>query len=382
MHTLIFPAQNRASFPYLLAVVRPIKTTKEWLFVFVPLPEPSPSEDELIAQVKILIGDASVPVKLKGMDVWRVKQGYYEQYSRGNVFGVGDAVHQQPPHNGLGSNTGIQDAYNLAWKIAYVLKAQAPRSLLSTYSTERQPVGEYVLKRATDTVKIHGSLLQALGALESDKEKRIKQLAELQDDNEEGQKRRVAFREAVDAVDEERHALGSEMNQLYKSNGVFVDNTEGLAPSFDDYKHTTFNYIQSTYPGSRLPHAWLRLPGTSGTREAMVSTHDVAGHGKFTLLTGIGGKNIWKNAVATVKKDLSLDIAIISIGYGQDYEDVFFSWAEKREVEEKGAVLVRPDRTVAWRNMLFDEDTSGLRLVVAVRGILGLSGTDALAVRT
>src|SRR5947209_13662549 len=63
-------------------------------------------------------------------------------------FCLGDAVHRHPPFNGLGSNTCIQDAFNLAWKVAYVHKNLASPSLLESYNAERQPVGLGVITRA------------------------------------------------------------------------------------------------------------------------------------------------------------------------------------------------------------------------------------------
>lgn len=82
----------------------------------------------------------------------------------------------------------------------------------------------------------------------------------------------------------------------------------------------------------------------------MLSTHDLAGKGRFCLFTGLGGKAGWREAADKVEQVLQLEIAVYSIGWRQDYEDVFFTWQQKRGVEQKGAVLVRPDRTVAWRS--------------------------------
>jgi hypothetical protein len=78
------------------------------------------------------------------------------------------------------------------------------------------------------------------------------------------------------------------------------------------------------------------------------STIDLAGHRHFCLLTGPGGGS-WKDAAAQVGKALGVQINAYSIGWKQDYEDVYFDWARRREVEEDGCVLIRPDRFVAWR---------------------------------
>lgn len=377
MHTLICPDKQPPPF-CVLAVARPLKPWTEWLFVCLAAPgvtEITATETEILNQIQHLIGDDSIPVKLKGTSTWHIKQGYAEEYSRGNVFCLGDAVHQQPPHNGLGWNTCIQDADNLAWKLAYVLKGHASPSLLATYSQERQPVGKYIVKRATDTVKIHLSLFSLLGVFEPDIEKRLRLLDELNDDSPEGTERRIAFQKAVDRLDEERHGLGSEMNQLYSSAGIFIDH-EDETPAPATEPDATLYYHQSTYPGSRLPHAWLRFPGASGPRKALISTHDLAGHGRFTLFTGIGGKQAWQEAATEVGPELGCEIAVFAIGWGQDYEDPFFAWTEKRGVQDKGAVLVRPDRTVAWRSVQLEEGTCSEKLLLVMRRILGLSSTN------
>lgn len=70
-----------------------------------------------------------------------------ERYSSGRVFVAGDAAHIHSPAGGQGMNTGIQDAYNLAWKMALVLKGTAPAALLDSYHDERFPVGQFLLKR-------------------------------------------------------------------------------------------------------------------------------------------------------------------------------------------------------------------------------------------
>ena len=74
-----------------------------------------------------LIGDHTIPIKIKSTSVWTVNNMYALANSKGRVFCMGDAVHRHPPSNGLGSNTSIQDAYNLAWKLAYVLKGRPAR---------------------------------------------------------------------------------------------------------------------------------------------------------------------------------------------------------------------------------------------------------------
>jgi hypothetical protein len=132
------------------------------------------------------------------------------------------------------------------------------------------------------------------------------------------------------------------MNQRYVSGGVYLDDEGERAPLPEN---AVQNHEITTYPGSRLPHAWLnsRLPG------AKISTHDLAGKGSFCLFTGIGGE-AWASAAKIVGAKLGVTVNAYSIGWMQDYEDVYFEWADRREVQEDGCVLVRPDRFVAWRS--------------------------------
>src|SRR5260221_11384167 len=80
---------------------------------------------------------------------------------------MGDAVHRHPPTNGLGSNTSIQDAYNLCWKLKYVLEGKASPSLLDSYSTERQPIGRQIVTRANKSISDFPPIFEAVGLLSS-----------------------------------------------------------------------------------------------------------------------------------------------------------------------------------------------------------------------
>jgi 2-polyprenyl-6-methoxyphenol hydroxylase-like FAD-dependent oxidoreductase len=75
-------------------------------------------------------------------------------YRRGRVLLAGDAAHVHPPHGGQGLNTGVQDAVNLGWKLAQVVKQQSPEDLLDTYHAERHPVGARVLRTTNAQVAL------------------------------------------------------------------------------------------------------------------------------------------------------------------------------------------------------------------------------------
>ncbi|MGZ4178295.1 MAG: FAD-dependent oxidoreductase, partial [Solirubrobacteraceae bacterium] len=108
-----------------LGLVRMVRTWNEWLIVWgYDISEPPPELDDEAA-TKIahnLIGDDTVPVTIRSTSLWGNNKWYATRYRSGRVFCMGDAVHRHPPSNGLGSNTSAQDAYNLCWKLAYVLR--------------------------------------------------------------------------------------------------------------------------------------------------------------------------------------------------------------------------------------------------------------------
>lgn len=86
-------------------------------------------------------------------------------------------------------------------------------------------------------------------------------------------------------------------------------------------------------------------------------------------MTGVGGEQ-WKEAAQNVSKDLGAEIRAYGIGWAQDYEDVYRDGEKKREVEEDGAILVRPDRFICWRAMKVDGNCTK-KLSEVMRTVLG-----------
>ncbi len=103
--------------------------------------DPDLATDAVTAKIRAMVGDPGLEIDIEATSTWYVNQACATSYSSGRVFCGGDAVHRHPPSSGLGSNTSIQDAFNLAWKLAYVTNGYAHESLLDSYSPERAPVG-------------------------------------------------------------------------------------------------------------------------------------------------------------------------------------------------------------------------------------------------
>jgi 2-polyprenyl-6-methoxyphenol hydroxylase-like FAD-dependent oxidoreductase len=106
------------------------------------------SEPTCVRYVREALGDPDIAVEIENVQRWSASAEYAERFRDGRVFLAGDAVHVMPPTGGFGGNCGIQDAYDLAWKLAYVLDGRAPERLLETYDEERQPVGALTTEQA------------------------------------------------------------------------------------------------------------------------------------------------------------------------------------------------------------------------------------------
>ncbi|MCH1867283.1 FAD-dependent monooxygenase [Nocardioides sp. CFH 31398] len=332
-----------------LGLIRMVRPWNEWLITWgYDIDEPPPDlTDEMATEiVHNLVGDDTVPVTIRSLSLWGNNKMYAERYREGRVFAVGDAVHRHPPSNGLGSNTSIGDSYNLAWKLAHVLRGEAGPGLLDSFDAERAPVGEQIVLRANKSIEEFGALLEALEVTGTDDVEAMQAgIAGRADDSVEGAEKRRAIRKALELKDYEFNAHGVELGQRYASSAVVADGTEEPPYTRDPELY----YHPTTWPGARLPHCWL---GRDGVR---VSTHDVAGHGRFTLLTGITGR-AWSDAAARVAERLGVDVRAVVVGPGADVTDLYEDWSRLREVDEDGCVLVRPDNHVAWRSRELTDD--------------------------
>ena len=335
-----------------MGLVRMVRPWDEWLVVWgYDINESPPQLDDAEATriVHNLIGDDTVPVTIRSTSLWGNNKMYATRYRADRVFCMGDAVHRHPPSNGLGSNTSVQDAYNLAWKLAYVLRGDAGAALLDSYDQERAPIGRQIVLRANKSIEEFGPIFDALGFTDtSDPDVMNERMRARADDTPQATRQRAQLREALELKDYEFNAHGVELGQRYRSGAVVPDGTPEPAYTRD----AELYYHPTTWPGARLPHCWL---GSDGHK---VSTHDLAGNGRFALLTGISGQR-WTQAAREVSQQLGIEIAAYVIGPGRQYTDVYDDWARLREVAEDGCVLVRPDAHVGWRAATITTDPAG-----------------------
>jgi 2,4-dichlorophenol 6-monooxygenase len=320
-----------------VGLFRMVRPWDQWIVVLI-VPQaagtPAPTTQDFEKRIRELVGHPELPLNIVSSSMWTINDVVAEYYSAGRVLCMGDAVHRHPPANGLGSNTCIQDAFNLAWKLALVIQRKAHPKLLDSFNAERQPVGRQIVTRANKSMFLNSEVWDLLGA--GTRTGTQEPYAAVLDTR----AGRAALHRALDMMKYEQHAHGVEMNRRYVSDAVVADGSPD--PGFE--RDPELYYQPSTRPGSPLPHAWLgtRMPGPR------VSTLDVAGKQRFALLTGHGGKP-WRDAARAVSKSTGVEIAVVSIGPALDYEDLYGSWRSRSEIEEDGCVLVRPDLHVGWR---------------------------------
>ena len=345
-------------------LVRMVRPWNEWLIVWgYDISEPPPVVDAQAATqiVRGLLGLPELEVEITGTSLWGNNEMYATHLQSGRVFCAGDAVHRHPPSNGLGSNTSVQDSYNLSWKLAAVLRGQAAACLLDTYSAERAPVARQIVLRANRSSREFGQFFDALGMTEATTEaEMIEQIEERKANTPRGAAKRAALVKAMELKNYEFNAHGVELGQFYESAAIVPDGSARPEPDRDPELY----YQPSTVPGSRLPHVWV------GDSTRKLSTLDLAPFTRFTLITGIAGE-AWAGAAGKVAHDLGVPLEAVVIGPGREITDIYYDWARIREVAEEGAILVRPDKHIGWRSMGLPEDPER-SLREAMSSLLGL----------
>jgi 2-polyprenyl-6-methoxyphenol hydroxylase-like FAD-dependent oxidoreductase len=257
------------------------------------------SDARLTELLRAAAGVPGLAVEIEGAARWRCTADLARRYREGRIFLAGDAAHLMPPTGGFGGNTGVHDAHNLAWKLAFVLKGAAGPALLDSYQAERRPAGHFTVEQAYA---------------------------------------RYVTRTApyLKATDHEPVAndLEIELGCHYRSSAIV---TEPGSPE----GHENPRRAQGR-PGSRAAHLWLQRGG------ARISTLDLFGDG-FVLLAGPQG-DAWTRAFDRVATGYAgLTLASHRIG-SPGLQDPAGEFATAYGLGPLGASLVRPDGYVAWRS--------------------------------
>ena len=327
-----------------------------WVFMHEWDPDTERIEDytpERCAQLfRAAVGREDVDLTIEHISPWRMSCQIAERYREGRVFLVGDAAHRFPPTGGLGLNTGVADAHNLIWKLAAVIQGLAPEDLLDTYGAERRPVATLNADKSLENALRLMDVFVACGAAGTPEESRAGFDAALA--TVEG---RSAVRAAAEAQDEHFDQLGLQLGFAYPA---------GSGPVVDDgspavvVSNPVREYLPSTRPGGRLPHAWLTRRGRR------TSTLDLVAPGRWLLVTSSAE---WAAAGEwAAGGPLPLDVVLV----GRDVLDDTGAWAEVSGTGGAGAVLVRPDQHVAWRSPGPSDDPEGI-LVDALAQLAGRS---------
>ena len=264
------------------------------------------TEQRALELLRAAIGVPGIPVVIENVATWQAIADGAERYQDRRVFLAGDAAHVVPPNGGYGGNTGVQDAHNLAWKLALVLNGAAGPELLTTYDAERRPVGDLTVEQAF--TRYVTRVAPYLGA---------ENTQPLIDD------------------------ISMEIGYRYNSPAV-------ITAGDDDplYEHPCESRGR---PGSRAPHVWLEQHRTR------VSTLDLFGR-NFVLLAGAKG-GAWCAAARGAARDCGVELDAFQVGGagiadvgGADLKDDADSFPAAYGISETGAVLVRPDGFVTWRS--------------------------------
>ena len=249
-----------------------------------------------------------IPMDILSMGTWLAGHALVaQQFRQGRVFLAGDAAHVFTPTGGLGYNTAVEDAVNLAWKLASVLRGQAPAALLDSYESERKPVAERntgMARRFADSVGLFNAK------------------PELDEDSPRGAAERERARVHLDAHARlEFNIPGVTFGSRYDGSPVIVGDGAALPPDEPN------SYTPTASPGGRPPHAWL---------DDGRSLYDLF-HGEWTLLA-LGAEPPSTANFETQARAMGIDLAVVRLPQ-----------SSLRDLYDAPLALIRPDQVVAWR---------------------------------
>lgn len=294
-----------------------------------------------IARMKEVLGVPDLDMTVHVVSRWSIEGILANRFRVGRVLLVGDAAHRHPPTGGLGLTSAIHDAQNVCWKIASVLRGEAGEGLLDSYEPERRAADGRNVQRSLENAMNHTMIGQTLGLNPgSGREDNLAVLRRALGEGPDGvEGRRAALALfATQSMEFREHAI--EYGYRYASSAVIPDGT-AEPPVLDDV-HV---YEPGTRPGAPLPH--VELEDRDGERLAI---KDVVRPGRFVLIAGEDG-HAWVEAAQQVARDSGVALDAIRIGHlDGDYRDPRCAWLRRRQFARDGAILVRPDRFVAWRS--------------------------------
>ena len=249
-----------------------------------------------IDYVRQILNDPNVEIQLINKAFWTMAALIAKEYRLGRLFLAGDAAHRLPPTGGFGMNTGIQDAHNLAWKLAMVLKGEAEEALLDTYEQERIQIARINTAWSIENAKRFTTIFTAL------------------------------YNNDLDLFEKALH------DQTRHINNILLD----LGFVYGSDFQTKERYQPSAEVGARAPHCWLVNSNSE------ISTLDLFSD-QFVLLCH-------REAARWQEKFRDFPCRIVTVGESGNYLDKEGNFLDLYGISPTGAVLVRPDGHVAWRS--------------------------------
>lgn len=322
------------------------------------------SADVARAMVSKAIGDPAVDFEISSIGNWNMSAQVAACYRKERLIFAGDSAHRFPPSGGLGMNTGIQDAHNLAWKLAAVLKGRASDALLDTYESERRSIAVTNCSQSVDNAMRMLSLATALDFATSAPVRPLEIMEGecpprdwgLDGDTPQATARRARLEDAISEQIEHFDFAGLDLGVCYEV-GALIE-TEEVRPPAD-----VRVYTPSTVPGARLPHAWMLERG------ARRSSHDICRPDSFTLLTNASGPS-FRESVRVAGEVTGAPICEVRVGPGGDVEDPGGSFASAEGYLSERAVLVRPDGHVAWAGRVAEGQLTAATLTSILQDVL------------
>ena len=280
-----------------------------------------PPDDATVANVMRRCVGSDVAMEIVAHEPWTAGMALVaEKFGDRRVFLAGDAVHLFTPTGGFGMNTGIDDASNLAWKLAAMVQRWGGGELLASYESERMPIA----LRNTEAAR---QLTANIG--ETDVDPAIEQ------DTLAGEAARRAAGTMLSAFKEQFASIGVHLGARCDGSPVIVSDTAAPADSL-------ITYTPTSIPGGRAPHFWLDEKRAYGS-----SLYDQIGTG-FTLLR-LGPRAPDVSAIVEAAARQTIPLKVIDVAD-----------TDVRDLYSCDLALIRPDQYVSWRGNAAPADAKSL----------------------